>query len=75
MVRDGNSYVFTVDAKNVARRVRVRTGTRVQGWVEIVEGIAAGTRVIDRGAGFVGDGDPVRVVAATGAAAAKATTP
>ncbi len=72
--RDGNSYVFTVDAKNVARRVRVRTGSRVQGQVEILEGVSAGTRVIDRGAGFVGDGDPVRIVA-NEAAAPKAATP
>lgn len=73
--RDGNSYVFTVDATNVARRVRVRTGSRAQGRVEILEGVTAGTRVIDRGAGFVGDGDPVRIVAATAAAVPKAATP
>lgn len=68
VIRDGNSYVFTVDAKNVARRVRVRTGNRAGEYVEILEGVTPGTRVIDRGAGFVGDGDPVRIVAASAAA-------
>lgn len=75
VTRDGNTYVFTVDAGNVARRLRVGTGTRARGMVEIVEGLGPGTRVIDRGAGFVGDGDPVRVVAATDAAAPKASAP
>lgn len=62
--RDGNSYVFTVDAKGIARRLRVRTGTSAAGHVEIVDGLRPGTPVIVRGAGFVGDGDPVRVVPA-----------
>lgn len=75
VTRDGNSYVFTVDAKNTARRLRVRTGNRAQGYVEILDGITPGMRVIDRGAGFVGDGDPVRVVAATEATAPKAPAP
>lgn len=75
VVRDGNNYVFTVDEKNTARRIRVRTGTRTQGVVEILDGLRTGARVIDRGAGFVGDGDPVRIVSATDAQAPKAATP
>ena len=70
--RDGNSYVFTVDARNIARRVRVRTGAGTRGLVEVLEGLAPGAQVIERGAGFVGDGDPVRVVAASDPAAPKA---
>lgn len=66
--RDGNPYVFTVDAKNVAHRVRVRTGAGTQGLVEITSGLQPGARVIDQGAGFVTDGDPVRVVPAAQAA-------
>jgi len=62
--RDGNPYVFTVDAKGIAHRVRVRTGTTTNGMVEILDGLAAGALVVDRGAGFLGDGDRVRVVAA-----------
>ena len=60
--RDGYPYVFTVDANNVARRLRVRTGAAENGRTEILEGIQAGDRVVERGAGFLGDGDVVRVV-------------
>ena len=62
--RDGIAYVFTVDANQVARRARVRTGASADGRVEILEGLKPGTRVVEQGAGFLGDGDVVRVVAA-----------
>jgi len=57
--RDGFPTVFTVDAKNIAHRVRVRTGTSANGRVEIVEGLKASDAVVERGAGFLGDGDPL----------------
>ncbi|MGY3266389.1 efflux RND transporter periplasmic adaptor subunit [Lysobacter sp. HA35] len=60
--RDGNPYVFTVDAKGIAHRVRVNTGTTSSGVVEILGGLAPGAQVVDQGAGFLGDGDRVRVV-------------
>jgi RND family efflux transporter MFP subunit len=69
--RDGNAYVFTVDAKGVAHRVRVRTGTSTAGVVEVLDGLPGGAQVVDRGAGFLGDGDTVRVVAADAAGAAR----
>jgi multidrug efflux pump subunit AcrA (membrane-fusion protein) len=72
--RDGNPYVFTVDANGMAKRVRVRTGTTSAGRVEILDGLAAGALVVDRGAGFLGDGDRVRVVAGEAANAAAATS-
>ncbi len=71
--RDGNAYVFTVDAKKVAHRVRVRTGVTADGRVEIVEGLKPDTAIVDQGAGFLGDGDTVRVVDARAAAPATAT--
>lgn len=62
--RDGHSYVFTMkDAQTVERR-RVRTGQTTQGRVEIIEGLKAGEQVVSEGAGFLGDGDRVRVVGA-----------
>jgi RND family efflux transporter MFP subunit len=66
--RDGNPYVFTVDAKGIVHRVRVRTGTTTAGVVEILDGLASGAQVVDRGAGFLGDGDRVRIVAGDAAA-------
>jgi len=62
--RDGYTYAFTVDGDNVAKRVRVRTGTADGAYVEVVDGLAAGDTVVARGAGFLSDGDRVRVVAA-----------
>jgi RND family efflux transporter MFP subunit len=62
VVRDGYPYVFTVDAQARAKRVRVRTGERIGAWTEVLEGLKAGERVVVQGAGFLGDGDVVRVV-------------
>jgi RND family efflux transporter MFP subunit len=65
VIRDGYPYVYTVDARSsVARRVRVRTGERVGALVEILAGVSASDSVVVQGAGFLGDGDHVRVVAA-----------
>ena len=66
--RDGHNYVFTLDDKRVAHRVRVAIGAKVGGRVEILDGLKAGDAVVEQGAGFLGDGDTVRVVAAKPAA-------
>jgi len=71
--RDGHAYVFSVDAKKVAHRLRVRTGSKAGDRIEIVEGLKAGDAVVAQGAGFLGDGDTVRVVAARATPAAAAT--
>ena len=63
--RDGYPYVFAVDAKGTVARVRVRTGAQDGDWIEVLEGIEAGKRVVAQGAGFLSDGDRVRVVQAT----------
>lgn len=72
--RDGNSYVFTVNG-STARRVRVRTGASVGDRIEIIDGVKPGMQVVERGAGFLGDGDVVRVVSAEAAAARKVAAP
>jgi RND family efflux transporter MFP subunit len=63
--RDGYNVVFTVDGQQVAHRVRVETGATSDGWIEIVSGLKAGDTAVERGAGFLSDGDRVRVVAGT----------
>jgi len=50
----------------VARRREVVTGLRIEGEVEILEGLRAGERVVTAGAFKVGDGAPVVVAAAPG---------
>jgi len=73
VMRDGYAYVFTVDDKNIVSRIRVRTGASDGGQVEILEGLKPGQSLVATGAGFLGEGDKVRVVSAT--ADAGGTTP
>lgn len=62
LMRDGYPYVFTVDGASVAHRVRVRIGERSGDVVEVLDGVRAGDRVVATGAGFLAEGDHVRVV-------------
>ena len=65
VVRDGYPFVFTVDARSaVAHRLRVRTGERVGDLIEVLQGLKAGDQVVVQGAGFLSDGDQVRVIQA-----------
>jgi RND family efflux transporter MFP subunit len=63
VVRDGFSYVFVVNEKQGAERRRVQTGTVRNGRVEVLSGLTTSERVVERGAGFLKDGDAIRVVA------------
>jgi HlyD family secretion protein len=62
VVRDGFSYVFVVNQKEGVERRRVQTGTVRNGRVEVLGGLAVSDRVVERGAGFLKDGDTIRVV-------------
>jgi RND family efflux transporter MFP subunit len=62
VVRDGNSYVMTVDGANKVHALKVTTGQRDADMVEIKAGFPAGASVIAQGAGFLKDGDTVKVV-------------
>jgi RND family efflux transporter MFP subunit len=67
VIRDGRSYVFTLDADgNIARVVAalVQVGRRVGDRIEIRQGLAPNARVVEQGAGFLNDGDVVRIVGA-----------
>lgn len=70
--RDGHPNVFTVDAKGIVHRVRLRTGGSDNGQIEVLEGLKAGDAVVEQGAGFLGDGDTVRIVEGTPAEASSA---
>ncbi len=67
--RDGRAYVYVVDAQNRARERRIETGTEAGSAIEVRSGLKTGERVVARGAGFLGDGDLVRVVGANAAPA------
>ena len=62
IVRDGYSYVFVVNEKQGVERRRIQTGTVRNGRVEVVSGLQTTDRVVARGAGFLKDGDRIRVV-------------
>lgn len=66
LVRDGYSFAFTVAPGPGEQRVtqrRVEIGRRQGTEVEILEGLGEGDAVVARGAGFLDDGDNVRVIA------------
>lgn len=64
--REGFAYVFRLDAAKTeqAKVIQTKVGTgRFKGdRVEILTGIAADTAIVESGAGFLADGDTVRIV-------------
>lgn len=78
LLRDGFSYVYRVGADNRVTRLKVQTGRRLGDRIEVLGGVDAAAKVVTSGAGFLSEGDAVRVVAAPVApapvAAAAATT-
>jgi RND family efflux transporter MFP subunit len=61
VMREAFHYVFVLDENGRARQVKVTTGRRTGGRVEIVAGLEETARVIVTGAGFLNDGDTVRL--------------
>lgn len=74
VVRDGFSYVFVVGADQRVQQRKVQTGRRVGERVEVLSGLDAAAPVAVRGAGFLNDGDLVRVVEAPAPPAAAPAT-
>lgn len=62
--REGFAYVFRVQPDSRVAQVKVTLGRRVGERVEIVEGLPPDAQVVASGAGFLADGDLVRVVPA-----------
>ncbi len=61
--KDAKPAIFVVGDDNRAKIHMVETGTRRNGRVEILSGVSAGDRVAVAGAGYLKDGDLVRVEA------------
>ena len=61
VVRDGFSYVFVLGPQQRVQQRKVQTGRRIADRVEILSGLEADQSVAVRGAGFLNDGDLVRV--------------
>jgi RND family efflux transporter MFP subunit len=76
VVRDGFSYCFVLgaDGRVAQRKITVgrRSSAQAGGVVEVLGGLEPGAQVVASGAGFLNDGDMVKVVQAAPAAAAAA---
>lgn len=59
--RDGISYLFIAGEDNRVRRVRVETGRRNNGEVEIVSGLDRSAKVVTSGGAFLSDNDLVKI--------------
>ncbi|KIQ36320.1 hemolysin D [Variovorax paradoxus] len=69
LLRDGRTHVLKLTGTDRMQRVVLQTvvaGRRRDDEAEIVQGLAAGERVVARGAGFLNDGDTVRLADARG---------
>ncbi|WP_295509959.1 efflux RND transporter periplasmic adaptor subunit [Accumulibacter sp.] len=68
ILRDGHSYVFEVGAQDVVHQIKVDTGRRQGGRIEIVAPLPSDARIVATGGAFLNEGDTVRVEAAPDAA-------
>jgi RND family efflux transporter MFP subunit len=72
VVRDGFSYVYRVNPDSRVSQVKIETGRLAGDRLEVLGGLAPDAKLVATGAGFLNDGDLVRI--ADGAPAATATT-
>lgn len=61
VVRDGHNYVFVIGADSKAAQRKVQTGRRVGERVEVLDGLKADESIAVQGAGFLNEGDLVKV--------------
>jgi len=61
VVQDGYSYLFVLVDKDLVQRRLVHTGVVYGQDVEVLDGVKAGERIVVKGAGFLKDGDKVRI--------------
>jgi RND family efflux transporter MFP subunit len=62
VLRDGFSYVFRLEGKDKVAQTKVSVGRRAGDQIEITGGLEPNAQVVASGAGFLADGDIVRVV-------------
>ena len=74
VVRDGFSYVFKLGADQRVAQLKVTTGRRLGDRVEVLQGLDASAVLVASGAGFLNEGDTVRVTEGSSAAPAAQPT-
>jgi RND family efflux transporter MFP subunit len=62
VIRDGFSYLFRLNEDSRVTQVKVQTGRRLGDRVEILDGIGPDATLVVSGAGFLNEGDLVKVV-------------
>lgn len=75
VIRDGFSYVFRLNTDNRVTQTKIEPGRRLADRIEVVSGVPLDGVLVVSGAGFLNDGDLVKVVAALPADAAAGTPP
>jgi multidrug efflux pump subunit AcrA (membrane-fusion protein) len=58
----GSWIVFVVDENNIARRREIVLGIDDEEYIEVLEGLSMGDKVVSAGQNFLSDGDLVRIV-------------
>jgi RND family efflux transporter MFP subunit len=61
VLRDGFNWVFQIGPENKVQQRKVNVGARIGDRIEISSGLAKDARVVAQGAGFLADGDVVRI--------------
>lgn len=62
VLREGFAYVFRMEGEDRVAQAKVALGRRLGERIEILSGLAPAARVVATGAGFLADGDIVKVV-------------
>ena len=75
VVRDGFNYVFKLGPEQRVTQLKVGTGRRIGDRVEITQGLAPDATVVASGAGFLNEGDIVRLAAEGASLPAPAPNP
>jgi len=65
VLREGFAYVFRLEGEDRVAQTKVLLGRRLGERIEVVSGLAAEARVVEAGAGFLADGDAVKIVTGT----------
>lgn len=73
--RENRAGVYVLANDSTVRFAPITEGGRTEGRVAVATGLEAGQRVVVEGAGFLGEGDQVRVVASAARPAAAPATP
>lgn len=63
VLREGFAYVYRLEGEDRVAQTKVVLGRRQGDLLEIVDGLTADARIVASGAGFLADGDRVRIVA------------